>query len=123
MKNATYEDIKRVLSEYFNGLDSKPSIEELNDRLYIEIQNDEELLTIARHGIDRKLQDGIFSAISTALMRVINQALTYEDENNPLVFCRNYSDIVKALEEIHGRDILDIIRPTYDYYKKAGVES
>ncbi len=123
MRNASYEDIKRVLSEYFNGLDGKPSIDELNDRLYIEIQNNKELLSFACNGIDRKFQDGIFSAISTALIRIINFALVYEDENNPLVIYRNFSDVVKALEEIHGRDILDIIRPTYDYYKKTGVES
>ena len=123
MRNASYDDIKRVLSEYFNGLDGKPSIDELNDRLYIEIQNNKELLSFARNGIDRKFQDGIFSAISTALIRIINFALVYEDENNPLVIYRNFADVVKALEEIHGRDILDIVRPTYDYYKKTGAES
>lgn len=118
MKLATFEDIKRILENYYNDLHGKPSTDELNDRLYIEIQNDKTLLEHAKQPFNG-YSGGVFHSIELGLMRSINACLTDDDETNGLVTYRNFTTLIIALENVFGADYLDIIRPTYNYYKKG----
>ena len=118
MKLATFEDVKHILENYYNDLSGKPSKDELNDRLYIEIQNDKRLLESARQPFN-SYNGGIFWAIEISLIRSINACLTDDNESNGLVTYRNFTTLIIALENVFKADYLDIIRPTYDYYKKG----
>lgn len=106
-----YENVLNIFKSDFNNLNGVPDPAELNDRLYIEIQNDKKLLNKARS----KSIVFIWQAIITATAQLINGILAY----NELPQGASNEQIKKACKEVFNTDFYELTQPTFNYYYRG----
>ena len=107
------EKILNILHDNFINIHGELSTEELNDRLYIEIQNDKQLLSFT----DDKTPAGIWYAIQRATINLFFCILEYNEITVPLTN-RNFTHVKAYFEKVFGRYFYEIAQPTFDYYYK-----
>lgn len=107
---ANYDDVLQIFKDCFNDIHECYCKSELNDRVYIEIQNDKYLSSL----VSQKTPSAIWQAIQTAIKNVVNGILEYNEKprNVSLEQCK------KAIKAVFGADFYEIMQPTFNYYYK-----
>ena len=106
-----YENVLNIFKSEFNNLNGVPDSAEFNDRLYIEIQNNQNLLNKARS----KSIVFIWQAITTVSQNLINCILDY----NELPTGASNEQIKKACKEVFNADFYELTQPTFNYYYRG----
>jgi len=105
------DKIITLLHDNFLNIHGEISRNELNDRLYIEIQNDKKLLSLC----DRRTPCDIWQAIQKAVVNLVLGILEYNEMPTNGV---NFNQVKKAIKEIFNADFYEIAQPTFNYYYK-----
>lgn len=107
---ARYTDVLNVFKTNFNDLSGKFSAVELNDRLYIEIQNNKHVLNNILTCKPRSVRGVVW----VTLLNLVDSVLEWYE----LPTGASSTQVKQALSVVYGANIYDAIQPTIDYYIK-----
>lgn len=108
---ANYNDVIQILKNDFNDLNGKKSLTELNDRLYIEIQNDSKLLKL----MDKRDPASIWQAIQIGSCQLISGILKFNEKPAGV----NFLLLKQAIKAVFNVDFVEAFSTTFNWYYKT----